>query len=44
MHMMKKIKKPENALKWINSALDNKKVVMGLVIEFIKSGDSEFQQ
>ena len=24
MHMMNKIKKPENALKWINKALDNK--------------------
>ena len=30
MHMMNKIKKPENALNWINKALDNKDVVMGL--------------
>ena len=30
MHMMNKIKKPENALKWINNALKNKEVVMGL--------------
>ena len=29
MHMMRKIKKPENALKWINNALKNKDVVMG---------------
>ena len=29
MHMMNKIKKPENALKWINNALDKKEVVMG---------------
>ena len=29
MHMMNKIKKPENALKWINNALKNKEVVMG---------------
>ena len=30
MHMMRKIKNPENALKWINNALKNKDVVMGL--------------
>ena len=30
MHMMNKIKKPENAESWINKALDNKDVVMGL--------------
>ena len=29
MHMMNRIKKPENALKWINNALKNKEVVMG---------------
>ena len=40
MHMMKKIKKPENALKWINSALDNKEVVMGFGHRVYKSGDS----
>ena len=40
MHMMKKIKRPENALKWINNALDNKDVVMGFGHRVYKSGDS----
>ncbi|MBD1167424.1 bifunctional 2-methylcitrate synthase/citrate synthase [Pelagibacterales bacterium SAG-MED09] len=40
MHMMNKIKKPENALKWINEALDNKDVVMGFGHRVYKSGDS----
>ena len=40
MHMMKKIKKPENAYKWINKALDNKDVVMGFGHRVYKSGDS----
>ena len=40
MHMMNKIKKPENALKWINAALDNKDVVMGFGHRVYKSGDS----
>ena len=40
MHMMRKIKKPENALKWINNALDNKSVVMGFGHRVYKSGDS----
>jgi len=40
MHMMKKIKKPENALKWINKALDNKDVVMGFGHRVYKNGDS----
>jgi len=40
MHMMKKIKKPENALQWINNALDNKDVVMGFGHRVYKSGDS----
>tara|TARA_B100002051_G_scaffold181219_1_gene171591 strand:- start:443 stop:1567 length:1125 start_codon:yes stop_codon:yes gene_type:complete len=40
MHMMNKIKKPENALSWINSALDNKEVVMGFGHRVYKSGDS----
>jgi len=40
MHMMKKIKKPENALKWINKALKNKDVVMGFGHRVYKSGDS----
>ena len=40
MHMMNKIKRPENALKWINNALDNKDVVMGFGHRVYKSGDS----
>ena len=40
MHMMNKIKKPQNALKWINSALKNKEVVMGFGHRVYKSGDS----
>ena len=40
MHMMKKIKKPENAFKWINKALDNKDVVMGFGHRVYKQGDS----
>ena len=40
MHMMNKIKKPENALKWINMALNNKDVVMGFGHRVYKSGDS----
>ncbi len=40
MHMMNKIKKPENAFKWINKALDNKNVVMGFGHRVYKSGDS----
>ena len=40
MHMMNKIKKPENALKWINNALDKKSVVMGFGHRVYKSGDS----
>ena len=40
MHMMSKIKKPENALKWINKALDNKDVVMGFGHRVYKKGDS----
>jgi 2-methylcitrate synthase len=40
MHMMNKIKKPENAIKWINKALDNKDVVMGFGHRVYKSGDS----
>ena len=40
MHMMNKIKKPENAHKWINKALDNKNVVMGFGHRVYKSGDS----
>ena len=40
MHMMNKIKKPENALKWINAALDSKGVVMGFGHRVYKKGDS----
>jgi 2-methylcitrate synthase len=40
MHMMNKIKKPENALKWINKTLDKKDVVMGFGHRVYKSGDS----
>ncbi len=40
MHMMNKIKKPENALKWINNALNKKEVVMGFGHRVYKSGDS----
>jgi 2-methylcitrate synthase len=40
MHMMNKIKKPENALKWINHALSKKEVVMGFGHRVYKSGDS----
>ena len=40
MHMMNKIKKPENAFKWINKALDNRDVVMGFGHRVYKKGDS----
>jgi 2-methylcitrate synthase len=40
MHMMSKIKKPENALKWINNAINNKDVVMGFGHRVYKKGDS----
>ena len=40
MHMMNKIKKPENALKWINNAINNKNVVMGFGHRVYKKGDS----
>ena len=40
MHMMNKIKKPENALKWINNALDKKEVIMGFGHRVYKKGDS----
>jgi len=40
MHMMNKIKKPENAFKWINNALDKKEVVMGFGHRVYKKGDS----
>ena len=40
MRMMNKIKKPENANKWINNSLDKKEVVMGFGHRVYKSGDS----
>ena len=40
MHMMNKIKKPKNALKWINNALAKKEVVMGFGHRVYKKGDS----
>ena len=40
MHMMNKIKKPENALKWITNTLDKKEVVMGFGHRVYKKGDS----
>ena len=40
MHMMNKIKKPENALKWINNALNKNEVVMGFGHRVYKKGDS----
>ncbi len=40
MHMMNKVKKPENAFKWINKALDKKEVVMGFGHRVYKKGDS----
>ncbi len=40
MNMMNKIKKPKNALKWINNALDKKEVVMGFGHRVYKKGDS----
>jgi 2-methylcitrate synthase len=40
MEMMKKIKKPKNAKKWINNAIDKKQVVMGFGHRVYKSGDS----
>jgi len=40
MYMMNKIKKPENALKWINNALNKKEVVMGFGHRVYKKGDS----
>jgi len=40
MHMMNRIKKPENAFKWINNALNKKEVVMGFGHRVYKKGDS----
>jgi len=40
LHMMNKIKKPENSLKWINKALNNKDIIMGFGHRVYKKGDS----
>ena len=40
MHMFKKIKKPENAKKWILDALENKKLIMGFGHRVYSKGDS----
>ena len=40
MPMMNKIKRPQNALKWIKNALKKKEVVMGFGHRVYKSGDS----
>ena len=40
MHMMKKIGKPENAQKWIDEALNKKKVIMGFGHRVYRTGDS----
>jgi len=40
MYMLKKIKKPENAKKWILDALENKKLIMGFGHRVYSKGDS----
>jgi len=40
MNMLKKIKKPENAKKWILDALENKKLIMGFGHRVYSKGDS----
>ena len=40
MHMLKKIKKPENAKKWILDALKKKKLIMGFGHRIYRKGDS----
>ena len=40
MHMMKEIKKPENAKTWIENALAKKRVVMGFGHRVYRTGDS----
>ena len=40
MHMLKKIKKPENAKKWILDALKKKKLIMGFGHRVYSKGDS----
>ena len=40
MHMLKKIKKPENAEKWILDSLEKKKLIMGFGHRVYSKGDS----
>jgi len=40
MHMLKKIKKPENAKKWILDVLEKKKLIMGFGHRVYSKGDS----
>jgi len=40
MHMMKEIGKPEKAQKWIDNALEKKKVIMGFGHRVYRTGDS----
>ena len=40
MHMMKEIKKPENAKAWLEKALSEKRVIMGFGHRVYRSGDS----
>ena len=40
MYMFKEIKKPEKAKKWIENAIDTKRVIMGFGHRVYKSGDS----
>jgi len=40
MHMLKKIKKPENAEKWVLDALEKKKLIMGFGHRVYSKGDS----
>jgi 2-methylcitrate synthase len=40
MHMMKEIKKPQNAKKWIENALAKKRVIMGFGHRVYRTGDS----
>ena len=40
MHIFKKIKKPENAAKWILDALEKKKIIMGFGHRVYSKGDS----
>ena len=43
MNMLKKIKKPENAKRWILDALEKKKLIMGFGHRLYLKGDSRVQ-